>query len=707
MCASRPEILFPLFAEVTALTGIGEKVAKLYEKLGVTRVRDLLYLLPTSVIDRRLRHTAMGAQEGEVVTVEVEVGQHRPGRTESQPYRVACYDAEVGLEVVFFRARSDWVQRVLPPGRRVVISGKVDYFDDRLQIAHPDLIISRAEAESLPPFEPVYPLTQGLGQKNVRSAVGQALDRMPDLPEWIDPGLRAREVWPSWAAAMRRIHNPEGTGISRADPARQRLAYDELLSHQLALALARARMKRGKGRPTTGDGSLREKVLKALPYAPTGAQQRAVAEIAHDMGQEERMLRLLQGDVGAGKTLVALMAMLIAVEAGGQAALMAPTEILARQHGAALMPLAEAAGVRVVVLTGRDKGSRRAGLLSVIGDGSARIVIGTHALFQRDVAFRDLRLVIVDEQHRFGVKQRMELTGKAEFGADVLVMTATPIPRTLALAGYGDLDTSILDEKPPGRQPIDTAAVPMGRYPEIVERLRAAIGRGQRAYWVCPLVDESELSDLTAAEDRFAQLAQELGPEHVALVHGQMPPDEKDAAMHAFQTGAKQVLVATTVIEVGVDVPEATIMVIERAEAFGLAQLHQLRGRVGRGAGRSACVLLYEPPLGETAAERLQTLRDTEDGFRIAEADLKLRGAGDVLGTAQSGLPRFAVADLETDMQLMQIACDEARLVVATNPYFGGDGTGPASEPDERAKALRILLYLMERDVAVRFLKSA
>ncbi|HSF95123.1 MAG TPA: ATP-dependent DNA helicase RecG, partial [Thermohalobaculum sp.] len=662
---SRPEILFPLFAELAGLPGVGPKTAQLYAKLGVTRLIDLLFLLPHGVVDRRLRDSLVGVDPGQVVTVAVTVGEHYAPRARGRPYRVHVQGGGIYFELVFFHAKAEWLARTLPPGGRRIVSGKAEFFDGRLQMAHPDLILSEDEAGTLLPFEPVYPLTQGLTQRAIGRAMAGALPKAPDLPEWLDPAIKAQRGWPGWAEALQAVHHPKSLeSLSYGAPPRQRLAYDELLSHQLALQIARTRMRRGKGQVSTGDGALRAKATAAFGYTPTGAQSRTIAEIAADMAAPERMMRLLQGDVGAGKTWVALMAMLIAAEAGGQGALMAPTEILARQHGANIARICDDIGVGMVLLTGRDKGAARADKLAAIAGGSAQVVIGTHALFQEGVEFHDLRLVVVDEQHRFGVRQRMELTRKAPRGADVLVMTATPIPRTLALAGYGDLDISLLDEKPPGRQPVDTRLVSMERYDEVVARLRAAIATGQRAYWVCPLVEESELVPLVAAEERHRALAAALGPEHVALVHGQMAPDDKDAAMAAFQSGEKRVLVATTVIEVGVDVPEATIMVIEQAEHFGLAQLHQLRGRVGRGAGQSFCLLMYSPPLGETARARLGIMRETEDGFRIAEEDLKIRGAGDLLGTAQSGLPNFRIATLDADAALMALARDDARLVM-------------------------------------------
>ncbi|MEM7505102.1 MAG: ATP-dependent DNA helicase RecG [Pseudomonadota bacterium] len=692
---ARPEILFPLFANAITLPGIGPKSAQALERLGIGKVVDLLFHIPHGLIDRRQRDSLVGIDPGEVVTVAVIIGQHRRGRSETQPYRVVVEGGGLLFEVVYFRAKADWIERLLPQGERRVISGKVEFFDGRLQMTHPELVLTEADAKTMAPFEPVYPLTQGLAQRQLRKAVTGALGKAPDMPEWLRKDMLEQKAWPSWTDALRQIHEPQGAQtLAPGAPARARLAYDELLSHQLALMLARASMQRGKGQGNAGDGELRKRAATAFGFPPTGAQAKALEQIEADMRSALRMLRLLQGDVGSGKTWVALMALLIAVEAGGQGALMAPTEILARQHAKGLEPLAEAAGVAITLLTGRDKGAARREKLAAIAEGGTGIVIGTHALFQSSVAFHDLRLAVIDEQHRFGVRQRMELTAKAPAGCDVLVMTATPIPRTLALAGYGDLDISVLDEKPPGRQPIETRLISTERYLDVVERLGQAIARGDRAYWVCPLVEESDRSAMIAAEDRFRDLQTRFGAA-AALVHGQMPPDEKDAAMARFQSGEAQILVATTVIEVGVDVPEATIMVIEQAEMFGLAQLHQLRGRVGRGAGRSSCLLMFSPPLGATARARLEMMRETEDGFRIAEEDLRLRGAGDVLGTAQSGLPRFKIADLERDTGLMEAARDDARLVMHSDPTLRG----------ERGKALKTLLYLMDRDASIQLLK--
>jgi ATP-dependent DNA helicase RecG len=692
--STRPEILFPLFASLETLPGVGEKTARSFAQMHVTAPRDLLFTLPTSGVDRRMRPTVRGVPFPATVTTEVTVEQHHPNRVKGRPYRIDVTDAETTFQLVFFHARADYLLRQLPVGERRVISGKAEVFDGVAQIVHPDHILMPDKAADLPVYEPVYPLTQGVTQKLMVKATTAAVLRAPELTEWIDPSLIERENWPDWLSAVQSAHAPEGSGdLALTAPVRERLAYDELFAHQVTLALARARRRRRAGRPSVATGKLQSKVLKALPYRPTGAQDRAIREIAEDMASPDRMNRLLQGDVGAGKTLVGLMSLLVAVEAGGQGVMMAPTEILARQHLAGLKPLAESAGVVLEILTGRDKGKERTAKLNALKNGDIHILVGTHAVFQKDVEFQDLRLAIVDEQHRFGVAQRMELGRKGQ-SADVLVMTATPIPRSLSLANYGDMDVSILDEKPPGRTPVATALVSNDRMDQVVERLRQAVAEGRQAYWVCPLVDESEVSAKTAAEERFKRLRADLGDDVVGLVHGQMPPRDKDASMAAFQSGETRVLVATTVIEVGVDVPNASIMVIEGAEGFGLAQMHQLRGRVGRGSAQSTCLLMYQGPLSETGKRRLEILRETEDGFRIAEEDLAIRGAGDVLGTAQSGLPRFRIADLERQTKLLAVANDDARALISADPDL--------SSP--RGEAVRVLLWLLEQDKAIEMI---
>lgn len=691
----RPEILYSLFADTTRLPGVGPRIAKLLETLAGRSVIDLLWHLPSGIIDRRFNPKIADAPDDTIATLVVTVGEHRPGRSRKQPYRVSAWDETGEMEIVFFNAKADYISQMLPSGTRCAISGKVEHFNGRLQMTHPDHMVPEAKIREIMQVEPTYPLTHGLTQKTLRKAITAALADVPELPEWGNKPFLAVRQFPAWREALMAAHAPGS--MADIDPSsipRQRLAYDELLANQLALALVRAHQKKRKGRVLKGDGRLRAKAEAALPFKLTNAQTVALADIYGDMGAQERMLRMIQGDVGSGKTVVALLAMLNAVECGAQAALMAPTEILARQHLASMQPLAEAAGVRMAVLTGRDKGKNRAELLERIAGGEVDIVVGTHALFQESVAFKDLALAVIDEQHRFGVHQRMSL-GEKGAAVDTLVMTATPIPRTLTMTAYGDLDVSRLTEKPPGRQPIDTRTIPLGRLSEVAEAIGRSAASGNKAYWVCPLVEESEKIDVAAAEERFQHLSR-LYPDRVGLVHGKMKAADKDAVMDSFKNGPIDILVATTVIEVGVDVPDATVIVIEHAERFGLAQLHQLRGRVGRGSKASTCLLLYSTPLSETGHARLAVMRETEDGFRIAEEDLKLRGAGEILGTRQSGLPTFRLADLAVHDDLLEAARDDARLVLNNDPDLKG----------ERGAALRVLLYLFERDAAIRYLRG-
>ena len=695
----RPSILNPLFAAITTLPGIGDKVARLYRRLtgreGTPRVVDLVFHLPTGAVDRRARPVLRDVVPGTVVTVAVTVDHHRPpppNRPRS-PYLIYASDATGSLVITYFNARKDYIDRLLPVGQHRIVSGTMALYDGMLQMVHPDFVVDEAGLASLPAIQPIYPLTEGLTPQALRRAIATALDRVPVLGEWLDAALLAREKWPGFGDALRALHRPtEPTDLAVEGPAWSRLAYDEMLAGQLALALVRAHMRRRGGRARAHDARLQAKVLAALPFELTGSQRGAIAAINADLGKPERMLRLLQGDVGSGKTVVALLAAAAVIEAGSQAALMAPTEILARQHLKTIAPLAEAAAMRIAILTGRERGRERAAILDRLAGGDIDLLIGTHALFQEEVGFRDLALAIVDEQHRFGVHQRLSLAQKGN-AVDVLVMTATPIPRTLVLTCFGDMEVSELREKPAGRLPIDTRTVPLDRLDEVVGAVGRAIKDGRRIYWVCPLVEESETSDLAAAQERFDALAQIFG-DAVDLVHGRMKGPDKDAAMARFAAGETRILVATTVIEVGVDVPEATVMVIEHAERFGLAQLHQLRGRIGRGSGPSTCLLLYKGPLGDTAKARLAIMRETEDGFRIAEEDLRLRGGGDLLGTRQSGIPGFRVAQLAVHGNLLRTARDDAALILGRDPDLAS----------ERGQALRTLLYLFERDDAVRLL---
>jgi ATP-dependent DNA helicase RecG len=696
----RPDVLSPLFASLTSLPGVGPKLEKLYAKLLARespRVIDLLLHLPSGAIDRRARPKLNEVLPGQVVTVAVTVEEHRPAppHRARAPYRILASDETGTLTLTFFHARKDYLEKLLPVGELRYVSGTAEFYDGMLQMVHPDRVVDEKGFADLPLVEPVYPLTEGLALGNVRRAMEAAVAHLPTLPEWQDEAWLSRERFPAFADALRHLHRPaEPHDIQPESLAWTRLAYDELLAGQLALALVRAHMRRQAGRGSASEGRLRARILKALPYSLTHSQQQAVNDIINDLALPQRMLRLLQGDVGSGKTVVALVAAAAVIEAGRQAAFMAPTELLARQHLNTIAPLAEAAGIRVAILTGRERGGERIEILDRLTLGDIDLLIGTHALFQDDVAFHDLALAVVDEQHRFGVHQRLALTQKGD-AVDVLVLTATPIPRTLVLTFFGDMDVSELREKPAGRQPIDTRTIPMSRLEEVEDAVGRALQAGQRAYWVCPLVEESEKIDLAAAEARFAELREKFGTS-VDVVHGRMKGADKDAAMQRFAAGKTQLLVATTVIEVGVDVPEATIMVVEHAERFGLAQLHQLRGRVGRGAGHSTCLLIYKTPLGETAKARLAILRESEDGFRIAEEDLRLRGEGDLLGTRQSGLPGFHIARIETHGKYLGAARDDAALVLNRDPALA----------TPRGHALRHLLYLFGKDEAIRLIRA-
>lgn len=691
----RPSILNPLFANLDTLAGVGPKLSGLLEKLCGPAPVDLCWHLPTGLIDRSYRPSIGEAEDNRIATFELAVEKHTPGRHRRTPYRVLCRHESGFLTLVFFNAKADWLKRSLPVGGTRFVSGRVERFRGGLQMVHPDHVLTAEEFAAMPLAEPVYPMTAGVTPKPLYKAVRGALERLPALSEWQEEKWLKSQKWPDWKTAVLTAHAPEGFADLRPDtPCRQRLAYDELLANQLALGVVRVRRRAKPGRALKGTGELASALVNDLPFELTASQKDVLADIYKDLKAGQRMLRLLQGDVGSGKTIVALLAMLHAVESGAQAVLMAPTEILARQHAETIMPLCDALGVRVELLTGRDKGGKREVKLDDLARGETHMAIGTHALFQEDVAFENLGVAVVDEQHRFGVHQRMMLSSKGN-NADVLVMTATPIPRTLTLAAYGDMDVSRLTEKPAGRQPVETTLLDIDRMDELLGGLKRQIGKKNRIYWVCPLIEESEALDLAAAEERFDGLKSHFG-NRVGMVHGRMKPAEKDRVMASFQTGGLDILVSTTVIEVGVDVPEATVMVIEHAERFGLAQLHQLRGRVGRGSEKSFCVLLFRNPLGETALARLKIMRDTEDGFLIAEEDLRLRGAGELLGTRQSGLPDFRLADLEAHAAMLPAVHDDARHVLETDPGL----TSP------RGQALRHLLYLFRRDEAIRLLES-
>ena len=712
----RPHLLTPLFASASALPGIGPKTGKLLDRLlgpadGEARVIDVLFHLPHAVVDRRNQPPIAAAPVDQIVTLRGKVTDRRaPPPRSRAPYKVLIEDATGDVLLVFFLANHAWIEKMLPLGAERWVSGKLELYDGHRQIVHPDRVLDEAGFAAMPLTEPVYGLTEGLYPRVLGKAVDGALARLPALPDWWEgsnvdapfgealapcsPPLCGGGL-PTFGQALAAVHRPDDPDTIKPEaPARLRLAFDEFFAHQIALALMRKRLRVRTGRPNATERSKADAIEAALPFALTAAQRTALAEIRTDLGAPARMLRLLQGDVGSGKTLVALLAMADVVEAGRQAVLMAPTEILARQHFAGLAPRAAKAGMHMALLTGRDPPAERRRTLDGLRTGTIDLVVGTHALIQETVAFRDLGLAVVDEQHRFGVHQRLALSAKGE-AVDILVMTATPIPRTLVLSYFGDMEVSALREKPPGRQPIDTRALPVERINDVVARLGRAIADGKRAYWVCPLVEENEEIEAAAAQERFDQLRAVFGAK-VGLVHGKMKAVDKDATMTAFDAGEMQVLVATTVIEVGVDVPEATIIVIEHAERFGLSQIHQLRGRVGRGSGASSCLLLYKGPLGVVAQARIDILRQTEDGFLIAEEDLRLRGEGEVLGTRQSGAPGFKLAQLDVHGSLLPLARDAAQRIIEAD----ADLVGP------NGPAIRTLLHIFEREDAIRLIEA-
>ena len=695
---SRPSDLNAYFADVTTLSGVGDKVGEALTRAMGARIRDLVLIPPSGLIDRTNRPTIAGAREGDIATFEVTVGRHIAPNSRNRPYRVRVFDETGDMTLTWFKAYPQSMERLMPEGSRRIISGKCEVFNAELQMTHPDYVLAPEKAEELPELETLYPLTAGLGQKMARKAINGALDKIlagPLLGNWLDPAFQTQQHWPDYRAALTLLHRPEHpVDINDDSPVRRRLAYDEIFAKQLAMALVRERNRGTGGRALSAKGDYVEDVLKGAPFPPTGAQSKAFEEIKNDMASPNRMSRLLQGDVGAGKTFVAALACAYAAEGGVQVALMAPTEILARQHVETLRTFLAPAGLTVEGVTGRDKGKAREALATGMAEGYIDVIVGTHALFQDKASFKNLGLVIIDEQHRFGVKDRLRLTEKGD-ATDLLVMTATPIPRTLALTSYGDLDISILDEKPAGRVPIETAILPLARLDGVIEAVGRAVEKGNQVYWVCPLVEDSELIDLTSVEDRHRQLTAMFG-NRVGLLHGRLTAQEKETISLQFKAGEFDILVATTVIEVGVDAPNATIIVIEHAERFGLAQLHQLRGRVGRSDKKSSCLLLYQGPLSVNGKARLEIMRQSEDGFLIAEKDWELRGSGDLLGVAQSGLPQYTLANLDRHKDLLETATQDARLLVQMDPGL----TSP------RGLAARTLLYLFEQDFGIAMMRA-
>lgn len=692
----RPQILYPLFTPIENLQGVGSALGKKLEKIHITRIIDLLWHLPVKIQDRRYMPKIADAQSGNIATIKIRIDGIEKPNNPRQPWRIGASDGTGQMVISYFRASESWINKTFPIGEIRVVSGTLDYWHGTLQMSHPDYIGSFDDIAHIARIQPVWPLTAGVTNKLMGRLVTQSLERLADLEEWQDVHWLNKQSWPGFKECLLGLHNPESAEFLKlSHPYHRRLAYDEILAHQLALRLLRKYIKAQNGVAIKGNGEMVKAILKQLPFELTEAQKRSLREVLTDMREPSKMIRLIQGDVGSGKTMVALFAMITANEAGFQACMMAPTEILARQHYKTISDFAQYAGIETVLLTGREKGKTREAILEKIANGEAQIIIGTHALIQDDVQYYNLGLAVIDEQHRFGVQQRVTLTSKGK-AVDLLVMTATPIPRSLMLTMWGDMESSRLDEKPHGRKPIETRTISNERLHDVTEAIGRAMQKGAKIYWVCPLVEESEQSDMAAAEDRYHQLQDYFGTDKVHLVHGKMKGKDKDAAMNAFKDGPPSILVATTVIEVGVDIPEATVIVIEHAERFGLAQLHQLRGRVGRDTTQSSCLLVYSRPLSYVAKERLKIMKDTNDGFLIAEKDLELRGAGDILGTRQSGLPEFKFVDLDAHKDLLLAAADDVNLILNKDPEL----------KSERGHALRNLLYLFERDAAASLLSS-
>ena len=692
----RPECLNNLFCQVSQINGVGPKISKLIESLCGPHIVDVLFSLPSGVNYRPLYKNQFEIRIGQLGTIPFLVEKHIKPPKKSIPYKVQGSFNGVDFELVFFNYHAEYLSKKLCVGKTYYISGKIEKFVGKWGMLHPDYIVN--DLKDIPEYEAIYPLTAGLSGKVLSKSISYALSRLPDLPEWQDLPFMKKQGFQDWKRSILKAHNPQNSQDLSFDSAvRKRLAYDELLANQLALFLARSHHKRQKGIYFEKIKNYEEQVFKNLPFELTGAQCRVIQEIRNDLYSEDKMIRLLQGDVGSGKTVVALASLLMAVDSGYQGVIMAPTDILAQQHFLSFEKMLKGLDVSIAVLTGREKGKKREAILDKLKSGEVNILIGTHAVFTADVEYKNLGLVVIDEQHKFGVQQRLALTKKQK-GVNLLVMTATPIPRTLALTTYGDMDISLLDEKPKNRIPVETKVISSEKVQEVMEKLFHKIKNTKerlQVYWVCPLVQESEKSDLIAAEKRFESL-KEIFQERVGLVHGKMKGPEKDAVMERFKSGDLDVLVSTTVIEVGVDVPTASVIVIEGAERFGLAGLHQLRGRVGRGGSKSICLLLHGKKLSETAIARLKVMRESENGFVIAEEDLRLRGAGELLGVRQSGLPVFKMADLSVHYHLLATAAQDAKTILAIDPNL----------KSERGMALRTLLYLFQKETEILTLKA-
>lgn len=672
-------------------------------RISIVTVKDLLFHLPNTVHSRRFFESIQDLKTfySDAANLSVKAGfigevvVHETARVNHIPTRVIVKDASGGMEVVFFHIKPSYLLTKLPVGRRFAFGGSINTYLGRIHMVQPEVILDPIQKSQLEGNDRIYGLTKGLSQNFFRKVMPVILDAIPNVPEW-DEHTTQENQWPSWSDAIKSLHTANSDmDLIPSTPARLRLAYDELLAHQLSMILVKNAYHRAAGIPKTAEGTLVKKAMDLIPFQLTNAQIMALNQTLDDLKSGHQMHRLIQGDVGSGKTIVALLAMLQTVESGFQATLLAPTDILARQHFASIKPLCEKLGIEIRLFTGRDKTKERRINNDDLQSGAIHIAVGTHALIQETIQFKHLGLAVIDEQHKFGVAQRAALSEKGNF-IDTLFMSATPIPRTILLARYGDLDVSIIDEKPPGRKDIKTLVMPSAKEAELIASLDRSINTGNQIYWVCPLIEESDVLNLTASEDRFKQLCDALPHRRIGMVHGRMKGSDKDAVMMEFKQGNWDILVATTVIEVGVDVPRATIMVIEHAERFGLAQLHQLRGRIGRNDQESTCILLYAPNPTNIAQARLTIMRETNDGFKIAEEDLKLRGGGEIASTRQSGFPDYIFADPMQHKNLMETAYSSATELLKKNPDLLGN----------KGDAIRLLLKLYNRDDTLRYVRS-
>ena len=683
----RPKILYKLFSNLETIKGIGPKNAKLIERLCGKYLLDLILHRPIAYIDRRNSPKIKDLSNNSIVTLILKVDGHTPSFNKRMPYKITCSDDTGQLNIVYFNLRGPYLKKMFPIGSKKVVSGKVEEFNGIFQMTHPQHIADESNLDSVKKIECVYPLTAGISSKIIQKSINSSLAIIDDLPEWIPIDYLQKNNWTSWKKSIYEMHNPNELKEDKEDIYLNRLVFDELLSQQLTVRLIKNKISKLKGNTIKPNGSLLEQLKSHLSFELTDDQNQAIKEISKDQSSPNKMLRLIQGDVGSGKTIVALHSMIQCAENSKKSILMAPTEILAEQHYNTIKFFAEKLRLSCALITASNKKNH---------NYESDILIGTHALFQDKVSIDNIGLIVIDEQHRFGVHQRILLNEKAGNECDILLMTATPIPRTLELASYGDMDITKIVQKPKNRKPIITKSINLNKIESLKEALTKKLKQQEKIYWVCPLVDESDKMDLQSVNQRVLDIQKYYKDFNVEMVHGQMKQEEKNKIMDNFKSFKTQILVATSVIEVGIDDPDATVIIIENSERFGLSQLHQLRGRVGRGTKQSTCILLFDGPLTENAKKRINVMKETNDGFKIAEEDLSIRGAGEILGTRQSGLPNFRLTDLNVHKSLMTQAREMAIKIVDKDPELSSD----------QGKSLRLLLHLFNNQVAIDYLKS-